>query len=71
MGIYQFPASPQVGDSRSFASDRISPLRLRSPHRCEVCDFPLTGRPAWWNLCWQCFRGAQLYRAVRIYQSRG
>jgi hypothetical protein len=48
---------------------KILPFVARQArHQCSVCGYPLTNRPAWWRLCLQCFRGAQLERAIRIYR---
>lgn len=61
----------QGGGSIGGGEARIIAFRPRqAPHECASCGYPLTGRPAWWHLCLQCFRGAQLYRATQIFLGR-
>lgn len=49
---------------------RIVALRPRQkPARCERCGFSLASSPSWWRLCARCFAGAQLARALELYQA--
>lgn len=54
---------------------RTVPFRRQrppEPRQCAICEIPLSSSaPSWWRLCWNCFKHAQLARALAVFQSEG
>lgn len=69
--LHEPAAAGAPGSGSAAAGAAILPFRERvAPRVCASCGYPLMDRPSWWNLCIQCFRGAQLYRATQIFLGR-